>query len=129
MDGKHATELDTLPFQPNERQREYLRACLDPSVEPNVEARCHAAGVARQSYYTWTRQPGFLEWVHHEQRRATDAEVEDVLAAIAQRAKAGSVEHARLFLRVAGLIDRQRGDTGRPAQRVPFVFSVPRPDK
>ena len=115
-------------FTPTDAQQRYLDACLDPHVAPNVEARCLAAGIARQTYYNWTRQAGFVEWLQAERRRIAHAELPGIMAALARKAKAGSVEHARLFLEMAGEIGCERRSPKRPlAGGADLRLNVPRP--
>lgn len=95
-------------FCASDGQHRYLAACLDANVAPNIEARCLAAGISRQTFYNWTRQPEFLDWLSAERRRVAHGELPGVMAALAARAKAGSVEHPRLFLEVAGEIGPER---------------------
>lgn len=70
-------------------------------------------GVSRKTFYSWMKDPRYLDYVNSQLDQYTNSELADIWRALINQAKRGSLQHIKLFFEMKGMYVEKREVTGK----------------
>lgn len=91
-------------YIPTPAEMKLLEVLANPeNIGCNVSDLCQLAGVSRNVYYDGFKKPEFVSYYEQLTRDIIKQSVQPVVNACIKEAKAGSYNHAKLVLEMAGM--------------------------
>lgn len=95
-------------FVPSERQHRFVALWIEHSVGRfSVVSVCKAAGITRQAFYLWMKQPGFLEWFNGYRERLSNTHMMAIDKMVHLKAERGDLAAARMVYEKRGELHKR----------------------